>query len=161
MYYHKVGRQFFILLCLAGIAAAGISTSGCATAEMGNQRLTASRVAQIKKGVTTEAQVIKLLGQPDSIAMMGNGGRMLTYTRMESSANESQLGLEMIPIAGAFIPANTSSTSRTRMLQVLIGKNHIVQDFQYSDNAQQTNTTESGFFGGHVQQKAITPTTGP
>ncbi len=147
--------------CFLGIALAlGLTAFGCATYSGGDQNLNSAAVAHIKKGVTTESQVIAILGQPDSISIMGDGGRMMTYTRTEGGGNDSQMGLAFIPIAGAFIPEHTSQTSRTRMLQIIVGKNHVVQDYQYSDNASQTDTT-SGIGSTHMEQRAITPTTGP
>lgn len=147
--------------CFLGVALVlGLTVVGCSIYSGGNQNLTDATVAHIKKGVTTESQVIALLGQPDSISLMGDGRRVMIYMRTKDDNNNGQfIASELIPFA-ALIPSHTTQTTHTWMLQIIVGKNQIVQDYQYSDNASQTNTTVS-MFGAHTEQRAVTPTTGP
>lgn len=118
--------QAALLLFITGFVA------GCASTSHGT-KIDRDKVSQIKKGVTTKAEVELLLGSPTYTAMAGDGRRMMTYSFTEASSTQ------LIPVVGLF--AGSSST-RTQSLQIMITKSGVVEDYEYSDNSQ---NTEGGF----------------
>lgn len=118
--------QAALLLVIAGFI------TGCASTSHGT-KIDRDKVSQIKKGVTTKAEVELLLGSPTYTAMAGDGRRMMTYSFTEASTTQ------LIPVVGLF--AGSSST-RTQSLQIMITKSGVVEDYEYSDNSQ---NTEGGF----------------
>lgn len=118
--------QAALLLFITGFVA------GCASTSYGT-KIDRDKVSQIKKGVTTKAEVELLLGPPVHTAMVGDGRRMMTYSFTEASSTQG------IPVVGLF--AGSSST-RTQSLQIVITKSGVVEDYEYSDNSQ---NTEGGF----------------
>jgi outer membrane protein assembly factor BamE (lipoprotein component of BamABCDE complex) len=130
----------------------GLVGAGCATSTIGNQNLNADNIAKIQKGVTTKAEVIELLGQPDTVGMMGDGRRTMIYSGMQGNVDNSQMMLTAIPIAGGLIPEHTSQSMHRETLQVILTNSDIVQDYEYSDNTSQTDTSVSAL-GSHVDQK--------
>jgi outer membrane protein assembly factor BamE (lipoprotein component of BamABCDE complex) len=121
-------RRTFSVLALA-LCIAGCTSSGT--------KLDQSRVSEIQKGVTTRAEVEAKLGPPDYVAMMPDGRRQLVYNHSETSLS-----------AGSFIPfANTFTSggnTRRQTLQILINKDNIVDDYEFSDK---TGEFTSGPFG--------------
>jgi outer membrane protein assembly factor BamE (lipoprotein component of BamABCDE complex) len=76
----------------------------CGCVSMG-RKIDQAKVAEIKTGVTTRAQVIQLIGSPDQITD-ANGTVMFMYMYIHSSATASTY----IPIVGAFAGgANTQN----------------------------------------------------
>jgi hypothetical protein len=119
--------------------------------------LTSDKISQIKKGITTKAEVIDLLGQPDSVGMMGDGRRMMMYSGMQGKIDNSQSAFGAIPIAGALIPEHTSQIMHRQSLQVILSSDDVVQDYEYSDNASESDTSMSVLGGSHTEQKALAP----
>jgi len=103
-------------------------------------KLDASKVSQIKKGVTTRVEVEALLGPPATVSMYGaDGKRMMSYSYM-STSSEGSGTINMFYPAGSQIDAR----ARTRMqtLQVVLDKSGIVEDYEFNDGT--TNTKSSG-----------------
>lgn len=110
-----------------------IFVAGCMSHQYGT-KIDSNKVSQIKKGVTTKAEVEALLGAPSHAGITGDGRRMMTYSYTESSSQAS-----FIPFGGA------SGKSRTQTLQIMISKSGVVEDYEFSDNAQDHET--GGFLG--------------
>ena len=128
--------QAVLLLFITGFVA------GCASTSYGT-KIDRDKVSQIKKGVTTKAQVELLFGPPAYAGMAGDGRRMMTYNFTEGSSTQ------MIPVVGLF--AGSAST-HTQSLQIMISKSGVVEDYEYSDNSQNTE-------GGFLNSKTVaTPT---
>jgi hypothetical protein len=125
--------------------------SGCATTSYGNQNLTPDKISQIKKGVTTKTEVVDLLGQPDTVGMMPDGRRMMMYSGMQGKYDDSQEMYQAVPIVGALVPEHTTQTMRRQSLQIMLDANDVVQDYEYSDNTAQQNSTLSAF-GMHNEE---------
>ena len=89
-----------------------------------------AKVDKIQKGVTTRAEVEQQLGQPSHVSMMLDGGRTLYYQYFESQ----QKGTNFIPFN-----FHHGSTDRRQSLQVLVDKNNIVKDYEFSDKTGETN----------------------
>ena len=68
----------------AGLLAVMLGTSGCAgmlfSAMYSTPRLATEKLSQIEEGVSTKADVIRLLGQPASISKNSDGSEVLHYT---------------------------------------------------------------------------------
>ena len=125
-----------LLLIIASLVA------GCASTSSGI-KIDQNKVSQIRKGVTTKAQVEALLGSPTMVSMMGGGRRMMLYNYTEFSAR---------PTAASFIPGfggliGGSSERRTQTLQIMINKSGVVEDYEFSDNKQ---ATEGGLANSHT-----------
>lgn len=150
--------------CFLGVALVlGLTVAGCATANIGNQNLTARRIAQIKKGITTEAEVIRLLGPPDNITLLPDGRRMMYYSGMQTKTNSNGAAVVAVStltfgLGEVLMPSDTSQTEQQQTLQIILTKNDIVQDYEYSNNASNTKSTVS-VFGSHTEESAMPPTT--
>ena len=75
--------------------AVAILLAGCVSV---GRKIDQSKVAEIKTGQTTRAQVIQLIGSPDQITSMGNGYLMFHYMFVRSTPTAATY----VPIVGAF-----------------------------------------------------------
>jgi len=125
-------KAALLLFIITGFVA------GCASVSHGT-KIDKDKVSQIKKGVTTKAEVELLLGHPAHTSMAGDGRRMMTYNFTEASSTQ------YIPVVGLF--AGGSST-HTQSLQIMITKSGVVEDYEYSDNSQNTE-------GGILNSKTV------
>ncbi len=139
-----------IVITLTGTIAL-LTLAGCVSSTVGS-KIDRSNVEQIKKGVTTRAEVEALLGSPDNVSMMGDGRRLLLY-HFAASQEKSGHGLMRL---GSFIPgiggvattgvgaANAGNTSQRQLLQIFVSKEGIVQDYEYSDKTTDVSATPFG-----------------
>lgn len=97
-------KHLLPLVLLAALCAAGCATSG--------RQIDPNAVAKIQKGVTTRAQVIALMGEPQAVSNNGNGIEVLTYMYVHAQAN----GASYIPIAGAFVGGVDSHSQHVTVL---------------------------------------------
>jgi outer membrane protein assembly factor BamE (lipoprotein component of BamABCDE complex) len=111
-------KNIFILL-LAIVSMAGCATSGRAIDQ--------NRVEQIKEGVTTEQEVIQLLGTPYMKTLDSNGKVIMLYqyTKVKNRASN------FIPVVGLF---NTKMDMQQKMLTVLVGKDGKVEKYTFNDS---------------------------
>lgn len=109
---------------------------GCASSSHGT-KIDNDKVSRIEKGATTRAEVEQMFGPPTHTSLMGDGRRMMTYQYMESK--QQVKGQSFIPVAGAFM-GGTKGTMRTQQLQVVLGKDNVVEDYELNDG---TNNMES------------------
>jgi hypothetical protein len=68
--------------------------------------VTAEQASAFQVGVTTEADVIAKLGDPNSVATSPDGSKTDTYMHVASSAN----AVNYIPVVGMFVGGAKSST---------------------------------------------------
>ena len=99
-------------------AVIGALLAGCVS--VGNN-FDESKVSQIKKGETTEGQLIQMFGEPQSRGVNSEGTTTLTWMYMQANVK----GESFIPIAGPFV-ASARSKSKTLNVTLLDGK---VQSF--------------------------------
>jgi outer membrane protein assembly factor BamE (lipoprotein component of BamABCDE complex) len=111
---------------------------GCASSTNGT-KLNATQVSQIKKGVTTRAEVEQMFGPPTHISLMGDGKRMMLYHFTESSHHVK--GTSFIPIAGAFM-GGTEGTVHQQQLQVVLTKSEVVEDYVFNDGTSKHDVSE-------------------
>lgn len=127
---------------------------GCGTSRSTTGRtIDRSQVSQIQKGVTTREQVVALLGEPTSTSMIGEGRRMMIYSSLETEAKANVDGRMFIPIVGGFFH-NTSSetTSRQQMLQIVLSKAGVVEDYEFSDRTSEAEQ-KSGISGSESNSR--------
>jgi outer membrane protein assembly factor BamE (lipoprotein component of BamABCDE complex) len=124
-----------IVPCLLLILAGCVSQ----TSETGT-KLDATKVAQIKKGITTRAEVEALLGPPTNVDMMAEGKRVLSYNYTQNQVNAHPTATAFIPGASLFTStAQADAKMQMQTLQVMVNAAGIVDDYEFSDNT--TNTT--------------------
>ena len=120
----KTLLRWLSLSLLTLTLAAGCASSG--------QKVEQDKLSQIKKGVTTRAEVEALLGQPSHVTIVGNGKRIMFYTYSEVKANTASY----IPYASIFAGG---TKNRQQMLQIMLNENNVVEDYEFGDR--QTETT--------------------
>jgi len=117
-------KQFYlIIICL-------ILISGCAT--VGTQ-INQANLAQIKKGVTTQKEVISLMGQPymQTITSDGKIIMMYQYTKVKNrTAN-------FIPVVNILAGG---MDMKQQILQILIDENDIVEKYIFTDSNSDINS---------------------
>lgn len=69
---------------LVGAAFAAVMLAGCVST---GTRVTEAQANQFKQGVTTRAEVIAALGQPDTQSRLADGGTVITYLHISAHAN--------------------------------------------------------------------------
>jgi len=104
--------------------------AGCAST---GENFDEGKVSQIKKGETTEAQLIQMFGQPQSRGVNSEGATTLTWTYIESRVK----GESFIPYAGPFV-GGTRHKQKTLNVTLLDGK---VQSFSSSGGGMETRHT--------------------
>ena len=95
-------------------AVIAVLLAGCAS--VGNN-FDDSKVSQIKKGETTEADLVQMFGQPQNRSVNSEGQTTLTW--MYTQANVK--GQSFIPFAGAFV-GGTESKTKTLNVTLQDGK---------------------------------------
>jgi len=111
------------------IAVVLLTGAGCASTTVGT-KMSANQVDQIKKGVSTRAEVESILGSPVHTSIIGDGRRIMTYSYFEQSA--SPKGTTFIPWAGPFL-GGARGERQQQTLQVILNKDSIVEDLEFSD----------------------------
>lgn len=150
----------------AAALAVGLSLvlSACSSvnSETGTQ-MSADKIAQIKKGVTTRAQVEALLGSPASVSMMPEGKRVMSYTYTSTQASGHATAASFIPVVGLFAGGTkVDGQMRIQTLQIMLNAQGIVDDYEFSDRTNNLANTSGGFLGMANQSTASTtqPTAG-
>ena len=99
---------------------------GCAYS---GREIDPNALSKIKKGKTTKAEVIALLGPPSQQMPMGyDGGVYMIYSNFKSNMANA-----MIPYAGAFLPTSTQSQN----VQVLVDGKDIVRNIVFNETSSQ------------------------
>jgi hypothetical protein len=105
-------RNYGILLPIALVSAALFA--GCAS--VGNN-FDEGKVSQIKKGETTEAELLEMFHEPQHRTLNSEGQTILTWMYSESSVK----GESFIPYAGPFV-GGTRSKSKSLSVTLQDGK---------------------------------------
>jgi len=139
-----------------------LTLSGCFSnnAEYGTQ-MSADKVSQIKKGVTTRAEVEALLGPPMMVSMMPDEKRMLMYSYTSTQTEAHATAATYIPFVGGVVGGGKAQLQmRTQTLQVMINAKDVVEDYEFSDNTNNTAGASSGFMGMNSTSTTTTAPTG-
>ena len=115
-----------ILCCLALFAAS------CAS--VGNN-FDDTKISQIKKGETTEADLVKMFGEPQNRSVSSENGLTLTWIYSEAKVK----GESFIPYAGAFM-GGTRAKSKT--LSVILADNKVTSFTYTGGGTEIRNTTQ-------------------
>ena len=121
----------FLAVCLAGCYSTG-------------RKIDQAAVDTIKKGETTRAQVINMLGSPEAITRTGSGDTVYIYNYIRSTAKPATF----IPYIGPFVGG---ANIQHQMTSVTFGPDGVVKDFSSTQGS-----TESGM-GLAAGGKAETP----
>jgi len=116
---------------------------GCVTSHYG-QKIDAAQVSTIKKGVTTRAELERSFGAPIATALLPDGHRSLNF-----SYNESRMK------GGTYVPfglGGAGADTRRQSLQVIIGPDNIVQDYEFTDTTGETKIGAFGAGGTHTER---------
>jgi outer membrane protein assembly factor BamE (lipoprotein component of BamABCDE complex) len=127
----KRSRQAWTFLPPFAVAVFGaLLLFGCAST--GNN-FDESKLSQIQKGETTEAQLIEFFGQPENRTVTSEGTTILTWTYTEATVK----GESFIPYAGPFVGG---TRSKAKTLRVTLADNKVTS-FTYSGGGNETRGT--------------------
>jgi outer membrane protein assembly factor BamE (lipoprotein component of BamABCDE complex) len=98
------------------------------------QKIDRNYASSIENGVTTEAQVLKLMGPPTSIGLGGDGLKKLTYMHVASQFKASTF----IPIVGLF--AGGADTQTTMLIITIDQETGIVKNWNYNQSDSEVKT---------------------
>jgi len=122
-----------IILNNSAILLIIILIAGCASA--GNN-FDDSKISQIQKGQTTEADLVQMFGQPQNRATDSEGMTTLTWMYMQSTVRASTF----IPYAGAFM-GGTNSKDKTLNVVLADGK---VKSYSMTGGGMDTRSMTQG-----------------
>ena len=104
------------------------STLSCASKPRQKSNLSAGVVkTQVKKGITSQSEIIKLLGSPNIITKNKAGDEVWTYSRQSFDSQSGGFGGGLLFFGGD--KAFSSSASSTFDLIITFDKNDIVKDY--------------------------------
>lgn len=113
-------------------SAAAIATlvwlTGCAST---GTNFDDSKVALIKEGQTTEAELIQMFGEPETRIVQSGGEKNLIWSYHESVVK----GESFIPYAGPFVGG---TKSKGKMLNVTLGGDGTVKNYSASGSGSET-----------------------
>lgn len=131
-------RKFLLrLLPFAGALAVAALFSSCASA--GNN-INESRVTEIRRGSTTESDLIRMFGPPNQRSISGNGESVLTWTYIQANVTPASF----IPYAGAFMGGTQSAN---KSLTVFLRGNRVT-NYTYSGGDMEARQNRFGKPGG-------------
>jgi outer membrane protein assembly factor BamE (lipoprotein component of BamABCDE complex) len=159
---------------LSKLTAAWAALSGAAVALASLVGCDAARVAQLQVGVSTEADVRRVLGTPNAEHAQPDGSRVLEFTRQPEGQENwfATLGGDgrLRSIEQALRPANlatiaagmTQAEVRRRLgaparTQRFVLKGEDVWDWRYADGAQALMFSVTFDAGGRVRSTASVP----
>ena len=98
----------------------------CITAMVGcmsvGTNIDTAKISRIHKGVTTEADLLNLFGEPNQRSVNGNGFKTMEWTYVQSNVTAQSF----IPVVGDMFGG---AKSANKSLRVTLGSNGRVQDF--------------------------------
>ena len=119
------------ILTLSMALVTALFVSGCAST---GTNFDHSKVSQIKKGETTESDLIKMFGEPENRSINSDGVVHLTWMYHESTVKAESF----IPYAGAFMGG---TRSKAKTLMVSLGSDGKVTSFNSSGGGSETRGT--------------------
>ena len=111
-----------VLLVLACSLAA---LTGCVSS---GTKIEMANIAQLKKGVSTRAEMDRLFGKPTSVTLLPDGRTMATWFYVKASNNVQNF----IPIVNV---VQTKIDSETQMLQASFSTDGVLENFTTNDSA--------------------------
>lgn len=142
----KTDMNTIMTLLLGALLVAG--AGGCVTSS--GTKIASPQLDQIKKGVTTRAEVEKLFGAPTSVITGADGRKTLFYS-YQATKESAGMGLSRIfgyvpfvapgaattgTIVGAQAASDTAGVKvQTQSLSITLSKDDIVEDFTFSEGS--------------------------
>jgi hypothetical protein len=114
-----------LIYCVLGI----IALYGCASV---GTPIATQNIPKIRKGVTTETELVQMFGAPTDKTLNTNGKIMDTWIYTASQAK----GTSFIPFAGAFVGGANMQMDK---LQAILGKDGRVEDYMFNQSHQDIN----------------------
>ena len=115
-----------LVLSTIALLALGACTSKNKTVQKSN--LTFGTVkSQIKKGQTTQAEVVQLLGAPNLVTKNSHGNEVWTYSRQSYDSETGAFGGGLVLFGGA--SAFSSSASSSFDLIITFNETDVVKDY--------------------------------
>jgi hypothetical protein len=93
------------------------------------------QLAQFRRGITTEAQVVNALGEPNQRSTLADGRRSIAYLRLEGRPSAALF----IPIVGPFVGTAESQSTAVRFV--------FDADGRLAETTTETSTMRGGAFG--------------
>jgi hypothetical protein len=115
-------------LSLSGLLC-GLTLFAASCASVGNN-FDDTKISDIKKGQTTEADLVKMFGDPENRTVNSDSGLTLTWIYSEAKVK----GESFIPYAGAFM-GGTKAKNKTLSATLT---NDLVASFTYSGGGTET-----------------------
>lgn len=109
-------------------------TQGAFSCASTGENFDVSKVSQIKKGETTEADLVQMFGQPVNRALISEGTTTLTWMYSEARVK----GESFIPYAGPWLGG---TRSHNKMLTVTLGPDGRVASFSSTAGGMETRQT--------------------
>lgn len=114
-----------------GVAASMIlGLAGCAS---GGTMVSEQQAAEFQKGVSTRAQVLAKLGQPNSTTVAPDGTRIDVYAHVHAAAN----GASYIPVVGLLAGGGSGQTNTATFIYDTAG---VLKSVSTSASSTQVNT---------------------
>jgi hypothetical protein len=109
------------------------SLFGCAAPPPKPMPVTAARISGFQKGVTTEAEVLALLGKPLSSIVNMDGSRIISYAAVDTGIR----GASYIPVVGMFAGGADMKINSATFTFDATGRlfNYLISDTAYSVNS--------------------------
>lgn len=114
---------------VAVLAMATLLAIGCAST---GHKIEQSAVNRIQSGVTTKAEVVSLVGNPEMVTKKGNGDTVFVYHYTRSSVKPATF----IPYVGAFVGG---ADTQHQMTNITFGPDGIVKDYSSTQGGMETN----------------------
>jgi outer membrane protein assembly factor BamE (lipoprotein component of BamABCDE complex) len=93
------------------------------------------QLAQFRQGVTTEAQIVNTLGEPNQRSTLADGRSSIAYLRLEGRPNAALF----IPVVGPFVGTAESESTAVRFVFDINGR--------LAETTTETSTMRGGVFG--------------
>lgn len=145
----RVRMMWVVVAVLVVGIASGLAGCAMGGRTFGNE-MSSADVHNIKKGRTTESEILARFGSPYRTLSLGNGEKHLSY--MYSDSSTAIKPQSYIPIVGHFA-GGADIKSKTQSLTVIIGSNGVVKDYTYVDSTSDSALRMRG--PGNI---SITPT---
>ena len=107
-----------------------LTLSACATQ---GKKIDDQTISHVKKGYTTEQQVIAMMGKPTSVTMNSDGTKQLIYTYTHAHMNAASY----IPFVNMF---RSGVNSESQVFYITINKKGKVSDYTINNSHSETNT---------------------
>ncbi|SRR5581483_40998 len=118
-------------------ATAVLLLAGCASV---GTPITRKNIARIRKGVTTESELVSLFGAPSDKSIDSNGKVVMTWIYSAAQTKAATF----IPYAGPFVGGVNVQVEK---LQVVLGKDGRVENYVFNESHPDIN------YGGEVRKR--------